>query len=241
MDGEGRLEIVARPAHSVPADQWNEAREGEFVSLAIGDTGRGIPADLVSQIFEPFFTTKEVGKGTGLGLSQVYGFAKQSGGDVRVESTVGQGTTFTLFLPKAAPPTKAARAERPAAADAAMTRSRILVVEDNKDVGEFASQLLSELGHETRLATDARQAVRMLEQDADSFDLVFTDVVMPGMSGVDLGLAIRRRWPKLRVVLTSGYSHVLAQDGRHGFELLHKPYSVESLMRVLTEATAAGE
>jgi PAS domain S-box-containing protein len=239
MDGEGRLAIAARAATSVPADQWNEAREGEFVSLAISDTGRGIPEDLVSQIFEPFFTTKEVGKGTGLGLSQVYGFAKQSGGDVRVESVVGKGTTFTLFLPKAAAPKPVARAERRSGDDAAMPRSCILVVEDNKDVGEFATQLLSELGHETRLATDAEQALRLLEEEAESFDLVFTDVVMPGMSGVDLGLAIRRRWPGLRVVLTSGYSHVLAQDGRHGFELLHKPYSVESLMRILREASAA--
>jgi PAS domain S-box-containing protein len=238
MDGEGRLAIAARAATSVPADQWNEAREGEFVSLEISDTGRGIPEELVIQIFEPFFTTKEVGKGTGLGLSQVYGFAKQSGGDVRVESAVGQGTTFTLFLPRAAPPAPVARAERRSPDEAAMPRSCILVVEDNKDVGEFATQLLSELGHQTRLATDADQALRLLEEEAESFDLVFTDVVMPGMSGVDLGLAIRRRWPGLRVVLTSGYSHVLAQDGRHGFELLHKPYSVESLMRILREASA---
>jgi DNA-binding NtrC family response regulator len=92
------------------------------------------------------------------------------------------------------------------------------------------------LGHSTRLCTHADAALKLLEGEAESFDLVFTDVVMPGMSGVDLGLEIRRRWPKLRVVLTSGYSHVLAQDGRHGFELLHKPYAVESLTRVLRAA-----
>ncbi|HEY0149819.1 MAG TPA: PAS domain S-box protein [Allosphingosinicella sp.] len=237
MDGEGRLTIAASAVDGIPASQWNEAREGSHVALAIGDTGRGIPDDVLAQIFEPFFTTKEVGKGTGLGLSQVYGFAHQSGGDVRVHSEVGQGTTFTLYLPRVAPQAPVA-AKEPTERSAPMESSCILVVEDNKEVGEFATQLLRELGHETRLATHADEALRMLEEDAGQFDLVFTDVVMPGMSGIDLGLAIRTRWPKLRVVLTSGYSHVLAQDGRHGFELLHKPYSVESLTRILREATA---
>ena len=239
MDGEGKLTIAARAVESIPASRWNEAKEGEHVALSISDTGRGIPEDVLTQIFEPFFTTKDVGKGTGLGLSQVYGFAHQSGGDVQVDSKVGEGTTFTLYLPRVAPQEPVATKE-PAERGAPMERSCILVVEDNKEVGEFATQLLRELGHETRLATHADEALRLLGDEADAFDLVFTDVVMPGMSGIDLGLAIRKRWPKMRVVLTSGYSHVLAQDGRHGFELLHKPYSVESLVRILREATAAG-
>jgi PAS domain S-box-containing protein len=234
MDGEGRLGITARAVQGVPGSQWNDAAEGDYVALSISDSGRGIPDEVLTQIFEPFFTTKEVGKGTGLGLSQVYGFAKQSGGDVRVESDVGQGTVFTLYLPRAARQAPAERAER-TEDRAELERSCILVVEDNKDVGEFATQLLSELGHDTRLATNADEALRMLEEQGEMFDLVFTDVVMPGMSGIDLGLAVRTRWPQLRVVLTSGYSHVLAQDGRHGFELLHKPYSVESLTRILRQ------
>jgi PAS domain S-box-containing protein len=237
MDGEGKLTIAARAVESIPASRWNEAKDAEHVALSISDTGRGIPEDVLAQIFEPFFTTKEVGKGTGLGLSQVYGFAHQSGGDVRVDSEVGQGTTFTLYLPRVAPQDPVT-AKEPAERSAPLERSCILVVEDNKEVGEFATQLLRELGHETRLAVHADEALRLLEENADAFDLVFTDVVMPGMSGIDLGLAIRKRWPKMRVVLTSGYSHVLAQDGRHGFELLHKPYSVESLMRILREASA---
>jgi PAS domain S-box-containing protein len=237
MNGEGRLTISATAVDNVPESRWHEGCRGDYVALAISDTGRGIPDDVLTQIFEPFFTTKEVGKGTGLGLSQVYGFAKQSGGDVRVESRVGDGTTFTLYLPRVAP--QAPAPVRELADDGApMERSCILVVEDNKEVGEFATQLLNELGHETRLATHADEALRMLEHGAQGFDLVFTDVVMPGMSGIDLGLEIRKRWPEMRVVLTSGYSHVLAQDGRHGFELLHKPYSVESLTRVLREAAA---
>jgi CheY-like chemotaxis protein len=224
----------------VPANRWSEAGEGDYVALSIVDTGRGIPDEVLTQIFEPFFTTKEVGKGTGLGLSQVYGFAKQSGGDVRVESEIGRGTTFTLYLPRVAAQVRAEPQER-AEDDRPFQRSCILVVEDNKDVGEFATQLLTELGHVTRLATNADEALGLLDEDSSRFDLVFTDVVMPGMSGIDLGLEIRRRWPKLRVVLTSGYSHVLAQDGRHGFELLHKPYSVESLTRILREPALPAE
>jgi PAS domain S-box-containing protein len=237
MDGEGRLAISAAAAQGVPVGRWNDAAEGDYVALSITDTGRGISDEVLGQIFEPFFTTKEVGKGTGLGLSQVYGFAKQSGGDVRVDSEIGRGTTFTLYLPRVARQERAEPAERRDDGDQ-LERSCILVVEDNKEVGEFATQLLSELGHETRLATNADEALRLLDTQADQFDLVFTDVVMPGMSGIDLGLAIRTRWPQLRVVLTSGYSHVLAQDGRHGFELLHKPYSVESLTRILRQAAA---
>ena len=237
MDGEGSLTIAARAVDSVPESRWSEGCEGDFVALSISDSGRGIPDEVLSQIFEPFFTTKEVGKGTGLGLSQVYGFAKQSGGDVRVESALGQGTTFTLFLPRVAPQAPAVAKER-ADDGAPLERICILVVEDNKEVGEFATQLLSELGHQTKLAIHADEALRMLEDGAEGFDLVFTDVVMPGMSGIDLGLEIRKRWPNMRVVLTSGYSHVLAQDGRHGFELLHKPYSVESLTRILRDSAA---
>jgi signal transduction histidine kinase/CheY-like chemotaxis protein len=234
MDGEGRLGIIARATNGVPASSWSDASDGDYVALSISDSGRGIPDEVLTQIFEPFFTTKEVGKGTGLGLSQVYGFAKQSGGDVRVESEVGRGTVFTLYLPRAARQEPVERAER-TEDRGELERSCILVVEDNKDVGEFATQLLTELGHDTRLATNADEALRILEEQAEMFDLVFTDVVMPGMSGIDLGLTVRTRWPQLRVVLTSGYSHVLAQDGRHGFELLHKPYSVESLTRVLRQ------
>lgn len=233
MAGQGRLRIAARVVPSIPAGPWHEAVEGDHIAISVKDTGRGIPPDLLPQIFEPFFTTKEVGKGTGLGLSQVYGFAKQSGGDVQVESEVGVGTVFTLYLPKVKCPSPEA------ANDGAVfvredTRSLcILVVEDNKQVGDFAVQLLDELGHKSRLAVDARQALRVLEKEASAFDMVFSDVVMPGMSGIELGREIRKRWPGMRVVLTSGYSHVLAEEGRHGFELLQKPYSVEGLTAVL--------
>jgi PAS domain S-box-containing protein len=240
MEGEGRLGISARAAAEVPPDAWHERVEGPHVAIAISDTGRGIPADVMAQIFEPFFTTKEIGKGTGLGLSQVYGFAKQSGGEVRVDSMPGQGTTFTLYLPRSARPDATEHETQRRRAGAPMKPSRILVVEDNADVGAFATQLLAELGHRTRLAPNAQEALAAIEKGDEEFDLVFSDVVMPGMTGIELAQQLRIRRPDLRVVLTSGYSHVLAQEGRHGFELLQKPYSVESLTRILRAPPAGG-
>jgi CheY-like chemotaxis protein len=113
----------------------------------------------------------------------------------------------------------------------------VLVVEDNPDVGRFATHALNELGHSTVLAVDARQALDELQRDASRFDVIFSDVVMPGMSGVELGQEVRRLYPDLPIVLASGYSHVLAQDSHHGFELIHKPYSMDELSRVLREVS----
>jgi DNA-binding NtrC family response regulator len=113
---------------------------------------------------------------------------------------------------------------------------RVLVVEDNVEVGRFSTQILQDLGYVTTWAANADEALGLLRDGPNSFDIVFTDVVMPGMSGVELGHEIRRRHPGLPVVLTSGYSHVLADEGRHGFELLHKPYAAEELSRVLRKA-----
>jgi CheY-like chemotaxis protein len=223
----------------MPSIRGHAGGPGRFVAVSISDTGSGIAPDRLSHIFEPFFTTKDVGKGTGLGLSQVYGFAKQSGGDVAVESKVGVGTTFTLYLP---------RTESGIAAEDSGTAHRtnsdeegrgcrVLVVEDNIEVGRFSTQLLQDLGYETTWAANAGEALKLLEEDHTRFDVVFSDVVMPGMSGVELGREIRQRYPNLPVVLTSGYSHVLAEEGRHGFELLHKPYAVDDVSRVLRRMT----
>ncbi|MBA2932905.1 response regulator [Sphingomonas sp. CGMCC 1.13654] len=234
MNGEGRITIAIEAAGSVPARRGHAAAKGDFVKVSVTDTGSGMASDQLERIFEPFFTTKEVGKGTGLGLSQVYGFTKQSGGEIDVDSRLGEGTTFSLYLPR----TKAPNAvdallpiEKFAAAEAS-----ILIVEDNDQVGEFASHLLGDMGFMTRRAANAREAIVILEREHDLIDIVFSDVIMPGMDGVELGRQVRRRWPELTVVLTSGYSHVLADDARHGFALLHKPYSVDELSRVLRDA-----
>jgi PAS domain S-box-containing protein len=240
MNGEGTLRVHVDARADMPSVRGHAGGPGSFVAVSVSDTGSGIPADQLGQIFEPFFTTKEVGKGTGLGLSQVYGFAKQSGGDVAVESELGRGTSFTLYLPKVE--REIATAEvgseaRRGGTDEHGRGCRVLLVEDNIEVGQFSTQLLQDLGYETTWAANAHEALKLLEEDHTRFDVVFSDVVMPEMSGVELGREIGQRYPSLPVVLTSGYSHVLAEEGRHGFELLHKPYAVEDVSRVLRRAT----
>ena len=231
MDGEGQLRIEVSCSQGAPLQRGHCATDEIFVAVAVKDTGQGIAPENLSRIFEPFFTTKELGRGTGLGLSQVYGFAKQSGGEVNVASKPAEGTTFTLYLPKAEKPSEAtagtARSSPPEG------RGRVLVVEDNQQVGEFARQILEDMGYETALAVDAPAALKCLEENEGAFDVVFSDVVMPGMGGVDLGRRIRERWPGLPVILTSGYSDTLAADARHGFPLIRKPYSLDELARAI--------
>ncbi|KQO76332.1 PAS domain S-box protein [Methylobacterium sp. Leaf88] len=236
MSGEGRLVIQVRPVGLVPAVRAHPAMRGDFVAVSVTDTGVGIAPDVVDRIFEPFFTTKGVGQGTGLGLSQVFGFAKQSGGEVIAESRLGEGTTFTLYLPRAK---AAAVPEEEAHEPADLAEGHgtcVLLVEDNHEVGAFAAQALEELGYSTVWAKDAQMALNEFERIPYRFEVVFSDVVMPGMNGVDLARELRRRRPDLPVVLASGYSDVLAAQGTHGFELLRKPYSVADLSRILRRA-----
>ncbi|WP_231420684.1 PAS domain S-box protein [Sphingomonas sp. Leaf205] len=233
MNGEGHLIIRVESVDGMPSVRSHPAVAGDFIAISLTDTGEGISADRIDHIFEPFFTTKDVGKGTGLGLSQVFGFAKQSGGEVMVVSEVGTGTTFTLYLPRILGEQPAIVRDIAPREVATGDGACILVVEDNPQVGEFARSALAELGYTTVLAKDAAHALGELEAAADRFDVVFSDVVMPGMSGIELGQEIRIRHPGLPVVLTSGYSNVLAQDGNHGFELIHKPYSIDQLSSVL--------
>jgi PAS domain S-box-containing protein len=227
MDGEGELRIAIRR---------QAEHDKDFVYVEVADTGLGIETDKLDRIFEPFFTTKDVGKGTGLGLSQVYGFTKQSDGEVKVESAIGAGTTFRLLLP--------ARDDRPETmAKVRQSRpprsgGRVLIVEDNADVRSFAVDLLRDLGFEAEIAPSAQTAMEMLSTGAE-FDVIFSDVVMPGMSGIEFAQRVRERSPEMPIVLTSGYSHVLVEEGRHGFPLLHKPYSAEDLAKALNEAVDA--
>ncbi|HEX4766209.1 MAG TPA: ATP-binding protein [Lichenihabitans sp.] len=239
MEGEGILTLRVEGDATLPVIRGHPTGAGAFVSISIADTGCGIPAETIAHIFEPFFTTKAVGKGTGLGLSQVFGFAKQSGGNIAVESEVGQGTVFTLYLPQVSRGGAATHDDAQAIPRDKGGGRRVLVVEDNTEVGTFSTQLLQDLGYNTTWAANGDEALALLHQDPAGFDVVFSDVVMPGMNGVDLGRRIRAGHPDLPVILTSGYSDILAGDGRHGFELLRKPYSVEDLSRVLRRASRA--
>ena len=234
MDGEGVFSLSVTVGTVLPPSMPGEAAV-PVVSIHVADTGCGIPADHLDRIFEPFFTTKEIGKGTGLGLSQVFGFVKQSGGHVDVASEVGRGTAFTLHLPRVA--ADRLQATHPAKthttdADAGGGR-RVLVVEDNVEVGTFSTQLLQDLGYETTWAASADEALKILSSEEGRFQAVFSDVVMPGMNGVAFGREVRRLYAGLPVILTSGYSEVLALDHHHGFELLRKPYSIRDLSTVL--------
>ena len=236
MNGEGALTITVATVSGMPAIRSHPFTPGEFVTIALTDTGTGIPADRIGQIFEPFFTTKGIGEGTGLGLSQVFGFTKQSGGDIFAESVEGAGATFTMYLPRVEGEEDLATQD----GQAALTLGEgacVLVVEDNAEVGIFATEALAELGYNTVLAMDGARALAELATRSDDIDVVFSDVMMPGMSGIELGQEISRLYPGLPVILTSGYSEVLAQNGTHGFELLHKPYSIDALSRALRKVS----
>ncbi|WP_172108463.1 PAS domain-containing protein [Bradyrhizobium aeschynomenes] len=239
MNGEGRLTISVQSTEAIPALRGQSARPGAFIAISVADTGGGIAPQHLNAIFEPFFTTKEVGKGTGLGLSQAFGFAKQSEGDIAVDSRLGHGASFTIYLPQASAPQTGPDASLARIEPATIGRGyRVLVVEDNDEVGQFSTELLEDLGYVTRRVANGQDALAILADNEFAVDLVFSDVIMPGINGLELAGIIRERYPGLPVVLTSGYSHVLAENAHHGFELIKKPYSVESLSRILRKAMA---
>jgi signal transduction histidine kinase/ActR/RegA family two-component response regulator len=209
---------------------------GPFVALSIVDSGSGIAPEDLRRVFEPFFTTKEVGKGSGLGLAQVYGLAQQSGGIATIDSTVGQGTTVTMYLPRAKAPPLAVLGEAKAAA--ARGKGSVLVVEDDEDVAQVSVTMLSMLGYEAHLVRDARTALSLL-LGGQRFDLLFSDIVMPGgMSGLDLARRVRQHFPWLPILLASGYHRPAAEVDREGFNLIAKPYRADALSDAIQQCLA---
>ena len=233
MDGEGDLRVVLGTADRLGSFGGPQADSG-YVTISVTDTGEGIAPNDLDRIFEPFFTTKETGKGTGLGLSQVYGFAKQSGGEIEVQSQPGRGTTFIMYLPRS-DSAKTDDASPASPAQDTQAEGCVLIVEDNPQVGRFAEHALADLGFETRRASTAAEALSLLESGA-RFDIMFSDIVMPGQSGIDLAREVHKRWPALPVVLTTGYSDALMVHRDVDFPILHKPYSLEALSTVLAKA-----
>ena len=226
MKDGGTLTIRTRDA--------GEGQDGKpLVALAIEDTGEGMSPEVLDRIFEPFFTTKRTGKGTGLGLSQVYGFATQSGGEVEVDSKPGEGSTITLVLPCIdADALAESEAPEPEASD--QPPARILVVEDNEDVGAFAETLLSELGHQVTRASSGEEALDIARRT--EFDVVLSDVVMPGMGGLKLAEVLGREQPELPVVLATGYSQEIVESGSGGRPVILKPYRLATLSEALAGA-----
>jgi PAS domain S-box-containing protein len=228
MPGGGMLTIATREATLSPEDAAEaEIAAGTYVEIAVTDTGSGMPPEVVARAFDPFFTTKGVGKGTGLGLSQVFGFLRQSGGTVRIETAPGAGTTVRVYLPAHLGP---APAPRPRPGDAAaLPRARagevVLVVEDEERVRSYSIEALRELGYTVIDARDGPEALRLI-RGGQKVSLLFTDVVMPEMSGRELAARARTKLPELKVLLTSGYTpDVTGDDG----SILTKPFDLDRL------------
>jgi CheY-like chemotaxis protein len=217
-----------------------EAYSGQFVCLTVTDTGCGMDDATRSRIFEPFFTTKEVGKGTGMGLATVYGIIKQHKGWIEVDSEVGAGTTFRVFLPVSNASsdtifTKLPSTEKPCCNG----NETILVVEDEPSLREFVQCVLETHGYKILSAANAPDALKIWAEHSNAIRLLLTDMVMPGgMSGKELAERIRTEKADLKVVFTSGYSlNVLGEDSQlaAGFSLLQKPYNAEALAKTVRQ------
>ncbi|OIJ44156.1 response regulator [Massilia timonae] len=236
MRARGTLTVRVEVVEAIPATKTRGAVDGEFVAVSLADTGTGIAPEHLEKIFEPFFTTKGVGHGTGLGLSQVFGFAHQSGGDVRVQSAPGAGSTFTLYLPRARAARVALAATRKAADLPSGDGVNVLAVEDNPELAAVVDTMLQELGYASVVVPSAERALELLREEPDRFAAVFSDVMLPGMNGIDLANAIAESGIGAAVVLSSGYSQALVQNPNHGFVLLAKPYALADLARALHAA-----
>ncbi|HTD67512.1 MAG TPA: PAS domain S-box protein [Candidatus Limnocylindria bacterium] len=234
----GRLDLSLKTATfgSVTASHHVEARPGDFVALVVTDSGCGIPKENLAHIFEPFFTTKDVGSGTGLGLATVYGIVKQHNGWISVQSEVGRGTTFEIFLPVSNKPLTAAPAPAKVVRGG---KECILLVEDEEPLRELVRCVLEDYGYTVIDAASGRSAFDVWNQRAHEFDLLLTDIVMPdGITGRDLAEALKQEKPNLRVLFSSGYSSdIMGKDFvlSDGINFLQKPYNPQTLAQTVRD------
>jgi signal transduction histidine kinase/CheY-like chemotaxis protein len=233
--------IVIR-AENVASLQEADIR-GDFVCLSVIDVGTGMAPDLKDRVFEPYFTTKEVGKGSGLGLAQVYGFVKQSGGQARIQSEVGQGTTVELLLPRShgTPAEQDSLSGLQGAVSVERSTGHVLLVEDDNEVAALVTEMLAELGYEVTRTASAAAALGALA-NGRQVDVVFSDIMMPGdMNGIDLVQELRRRYSDLPVLLTSGYSEASKREAINKcVGILPKPYRLDELATALIRARNPG-
>jgi two-component system NtrC family sensor kinase len=237
MPSGGTMTISAKPM-LLRGKGTEERLRGEFVAVRVADTGSGIPPEVLPRVFEPFFTTKEVGKGTGLGLSQVYGFARQSGGTASISTSPRRGTAVTLFLPRSFE-TPARAPQEVASAAIAPPAGNVLLVEDNAEVAEVGRAYFEQLGYAVTHAPSAQAGLDHLAGEP-GVDLVFSDILMPGgMNGLQLADMVRRLYPDILVLLTTGYSSSAQDAVRRGFAVLQKPYDLAALESALRETRSA--
>ena len=228
MAGRGKLTIETHNTYLDESYSQQNASVpvGEYVQISVGDTGRGMSRETQEKAFDPFFTTKEPGQGTGLGLSQVYGFVKQSGGHVKIQSRVGQGTTVNVYLPRAHAAAATEEADGAQAVLGASGNESILVVEDEADVRSYLVETLRDLNYRVQEAPDGAAALALYDSGPFRVDLLLTDIVMPGMNGRQLAREMQKRLSRLKVLFITGYSgDAIVYQGRlePGVSMLQKP------------------
>jgi signal transduction histidine kinase/ActR/RegA family two-component response regulator len=223
---------LPRTPHDPPA--------GDYVVVCVTDQGTGMPQDVLERAFEPFFTTKGPGKGSGLGLAQVYGFAKQSGGGVRIETRVGHGTSIRVFLPRARCEPAAVARDTMRAAVYQNSRPNLLLVDDDTDVREVTAAMLDGFGYQVTTAASGPAALGILD-GGTMFDLCLFDFAMPGMNGVELARRVEQLCPSLPVVFVTGYADMKALEDIGGRPVVLKPFKPDSLAAALRDAMRAGE
>jgi CheY-like chemotaxis protein len=236
MPNGGKLSIVGSNMSLAHGESRHGDLSGDYVSISVRDTGTGIDEEHLAHIFDPFFTTKAAGKGTGLGLSQVYGFAEQAKGAVTVSSKIGEGTVLTLYLPRAHEAVSSVESVDLPVSNGA--NGHILLVEDDDDVAKVAAEMLTDAGYTIARAINGSSALDMLKQ-GQVFDVVVSDIVMQGgLSGLDLAAHIDANWPRLPVVLMTGYSAALANGRQSTRPVVFKPFGQAELLAALTSAMA---
>jgi signal transduction histidine kinase len=239
MDGEGVITIATSDL-ALAEGEVGDLPAGDYVRLAVADTGHGMTEEVKLRAFEPFFTTKEVGKGTGLGLSQIFGFARQSGGEVAIDSAVGVGTVVSLYLPRCRAQAAEVRmhpvlgGQLPAAHRSGHDGARILLVEDDPRVRSATIEALEDLDYQPVACGNAEEALAAF--DRQTFDLIISDVIMPGMTGPELVRNLKRRYPDLGVLFVTGYVGEGEGEDLKGHELLRKPFTVGALQDAVAAA-----
>jgi PAS domain S-box-containing protein len=238
MPAGGRVVVETRNVKASERNKPVELGPGDYVMIAVADTGTGMSPEVLARACEPFFTTKELGKGSGLGLAQVYGLAQQSGGGIRITSSPGKGTIVAVYLPRSlVEPRKAAEPSEAVGRTGLRRRARVLVVDDNEDVRDVILAYLEALGYQSLQAANGADALELLTDAGSSVDLLLADYAMPGMSGADLARAVRGTWPDLPVIVITGYADTTGFDGQFDDAiLLRKPFGINELGAAIERA-----